>query len=187
MKHTSNDLRVRRTLKSIHEAFAELVLEEDYQNISITELTNRAEVNRKTFYLHYSSLDDLIHEIEEDTAKKILATLDEEAENLDVAGCVSKFYHYLDTASDVEKKLMCDPEYHKFYENVTDRILGSRVFQRFYDICEYPDVVRAFCVSITTIYRTWMSSYPDAKLDDIINYANTLILQGYNAVPKKKL
>ncbi len=185
MKHTSNDLRVRRTLKSIREAFFELIMEKPYSDISITELTTKAEVNRKTFYLHYSSLDDLIKEIEDETADNILEYLDAEASNLDVAGCVSKFYHYLDDATEVERKLMCDPYYHTFYEHVTDKILGSHVFQRFYDICEYPDVVRAFCVSITTIYRTWLTSYPDSNLDDIIAYANKLILDGYNSVPKK--
>ena len=55
MEHTSKDLRVRRTLKAIRSAFYELVLTKNYSDISITELTDLAEINRKTFYLHYSS------------------------------------------------------------------------------------------------------------------------------------
>ena len=57
---THKDLRVRRTLKAIRSAFYELVLTKNYSDISITELTDLAEINRKTFYLHYSSLDDLV-------------------------------------------------------------------------------------------------------------------------------
>ena len=55
MKHTSNDLRVRRTLKSIRLAFYEMVLTHNYEDISITELAERATINRKTFYLHLLS------------------------------------------------------------------------------------------------------------------------------------
>ena len=61
MEHTSKDLRVRRTLKAIRYAFYKLVLEKNYSDISITELTERAEINRKTFYLHYSSLEDFLN------------------------------------------------------------------------------------------------------------------------------
>ncbi len=64
MKHTSKDLRVRRTLRSIRQAFYTLIMEKSFSEISITELTELAEVNRKTFYLHYTSLDDLIQEID---------------------------------------------------------------------------------------------------------------------------
>ena len=60
MRERSKDLRVRRTLTSIRKSFYELVLEKNYNEISITELTDRAGINRKTFYLHYSSLDDLV-------------------------------------------------------------------------------------------------------------------------------
>ena len=72
MEHTSKDLRVSRTLKAIRSAFYDLVLTKDYSDISITELTDRAEINRKTFYLHYSSLEDLVKEVEQEIVENIL-------------------------------------------------------------------------------------------------------------------
>ena len=72
MEHTSKDLRVRRTLKAIRSAFYELVLTKNYSDISITELTDLAEINRKTFYLHYSSLEDLVKEVEQEIVDHIL-------------------------------------------------------------------------------------------------------------------
>lgn len=65
MKHAHTDLRVKRTLKSIRNAFFTLVMEKNYSDISITELTELAEINRKTFYLHYASLDELVDEVKE--------------------------------------------------------------------------------------------------------------------------
>ena len=75
MEHTSKDLRVRRTLKAIRSAFYELVLTKNYSDISITELTDLAEINRKTFYAHYNTIEDIITEMENELVMNIDAYL----------------------------------------------------------------------------------------------------------------
>ena len=35
----------------------------DYEKITVRELTDRAMINRKTFYLHYETLDELLEEV----------------------------------------------------------------------------------------------------------------------------
>lgn len=62
MTGSEEDLRVARTNRALKEAFEELVLEKDVDKITITELTKRAGVNRKTFYLHYETIEELVHE-----------------------------------------------------------------------------------------------------------------------------
>ena len=54
------DLRIQKTKEAIRKAFKEMICEMDYEQISIKELTQRARINRKTFYLHYNTLDDLL-------------------------------------------------------------------------------------------------------------------------------
>ena len=186
MKHTSKDLRVRRTLRSIREAFYKLMMEKKYSEISITELTELAEVNRKTFYLHYSSLDDLIQEIEDEIVDEIMEMIDPEAETLNVTGCISKFYHYMEDGDEIRRKLMVDPDYRNFYEDITNKVLQTSAFQHFYEITEHPYIVRAFCVSITSIYRSWIDHNREIPLDDLINYAGTLLINGYNAVKQSE-
>ncbi|MCD8159062.1 MAG: TetR/AcrR family transcriptional regulator [Clostridiales bacterium] len=53
------DLRVVKSEKAIKEAFLELMKEKGYANITITDITNRAVINRKTFYMHYDSKEQL--------------------------------------------------------------------------------------------------------------------------------
>ena len=44
-----------------------LVLQKDhYSDISITEVAELADINRKTFYLHYDSIDDILTEYADD-------------------------------------------------------------------------------------------------------------------------
>jgi len=60
----NEDLRVQRTIESIKKAFEELICEMDYEKIKVTELCSRAKINKKTFYIYYPSLDDLLAEIQ---------------------------------------------------------------------------------------------------------------------------
>ena len=186
MKHESSDLRVRRTLKCIRDAFYELIMEEDFSQISITELTERADINRKTFYLHYTSLEDLVEEIEQEFVDELLSSLAANANNLDVAGCISVFYHFMDEGSPIQRKLLCDPEYTFFYNKVTQDILDSDFFQKFYVICEHPSIVRAFCVGITSMFRTWYMEGKQIPLEELIDYAGKLMVKGYDGIERKK-
>ena len=54
------DPRVKRTRAFLQRALVELMSEKDYQKISISEITDRAGLARPTFYLHYSSKDELL-------------------------------------------------------------------------------------------------------------------------------
>jgi AcrR family transcriptional regulator len=47
------DRRVKRTRKLIQQAFAGLLKEQDFHNITVHDIAERAEVNRATFYLHF--------------------------------------------------------------------------------------------------------------------------------------
>jgi len=57
------DLRIRRTRKSIRNAFILLLEEKSFTKISVNAITQKAEINRATFYLHYKDIHDLIDNI----------------------------------------------------------------------------------------------------------------------------
>lgn len=54
------DKRSKRTRAWLLEALLELIKKKDYSEISITELTEKADVARQTFYRNYSSMDDIL-------------------------------------------------------------------------------------------------------------------------------
>ena len=69
-RHDS-DKRVIRTKKAIKEALFRLMEEKDISSISISELTQEANINRRTFYTHYSSITDILEEIESDLVEAL--------------------------------------------------------------------------------------------------------------------
>ncbi|MBI9046482.1 MAG: TetR/AcrR family transcriptional regulator [Anaerolineaceae bacterium] len=54
------DPRVKRTRKYLEDALLELISEKEFHQISIAEITDRAEVARPTFYLHFNSKEELL-------------------------------------------------------------------------------------------------------------------------------
>lgn len=55
-----------RSKKLIKESFMELLIEKPFDKITVTDIVNRANINRGTFYAHYSDINRLVHAIEEE-------------------------------------------------------------------------------------------------------------------------
>ncbi|NIM93916.1 MAG: TetR family transcriptional regulator [Anaerolineales bacterium] len=54
------DPRVKRTRRLLRNALMKLIPEKGYNAITIQDITERATLNRATFYLHYRDKDDLL-------------------------------------------------------------------------------------------------------------------------------
>lgn len=57
------DRRVQRTRKMLRESLMSLILEEGYDEISIQDITDKANLGRATFYLHFKDKDELLLEV----------------------------------------------------------------------------------------------------------------------------
>jgi len=57
------DLRVKKTKNNICSAYLKLLTKKEFRSITITDIANMADINRKTFYHYYESIDDVIREI----------------------------------------------------------------------------------------------------------------------------
>lgn len=65
------DLRITKTKQAIKESFIALVKQKGYNKVSVTDIVNKANINRNTFYLHYQDKEDLIKKLLNDSALKI--------------------------------------------------------------------------------------------------------------------
>jgi Bacterial regulatory proteins, tetR family len=57
---TQNDRRIQKTKKLLAEALRQLMMEKDYDAVTIQDITERANVGRSTFYAHYESKEQLV-------------------------------------------------------------------------------------------------------------------------------
>ena len=75
MIQDTQDRRVRRTRMRLQQAMLELLKEKDARSITVRELTQRADVNRGTFYAHYKDVFDLLDQMEQDLFQRLTQLL----------------------------------------------------------------------------------------------------------------
>ena len=88
------DQRYIKKEQQIRYAFKTLLANKYFEDVSVSELCRLASIDRKTFYLHYQSLDDLLQ-----TTQKQLA---DDFSNLvkgldpidDLYECTKQFFHF---------------------------------------------------------------------------------------------
>lgn len=66
MQGTNVDSRVRRTKRLLRQGLTELLKEKSIKKITVRELSERVDINRGTFYLHYKDIYDLVAQIEQE-------------------------------------------------------------------------------------------------------------------------
>ena len=65
------DRRVRKTKSQLRAGLARLMQEKGIGEITVKELVNEVDINRSTFYLHYSDIPALLREIEDDMMEEL--------------------------------------------------------------------------------------------------------------------
>lgn len=90
MNKSGNDNRsVRNTKKKLCDGLLQLMAERPLNKISVKELTELVDVNRGTFYFHYTDVFDLLHKIEDEFFAQFDQMLGNEVQ------CANKTYPYL--------------------------------------------------------------------------------------------
>jgi AcrR family transcriptional regulator len=59
-KSVATDRRARRTRKLLHDALLGLMLERDFEGITVQDILDRADIGRSTFYTHFYDKEDLL-------------------------------------------------------------------------------------------------------------------------------
>ena len=181
------DLRVRRTLEAIRRSFEELMLEKDFEQITVTELAGRAMINKKTFYTYYPSLDDLLAEIQDELSEEF-------AER-------TKDYTFRDIDRLTREFFLFSEEKGPFYEKITctDSIIRNRMIRnvtkandrKYSELKQYTvyeqNLIRTFANSATlSIYKQWIEDGKKVPVDRIIELTTTMINDGLKQIIRNR-
>ncbi len=84
MYKVSDDRRFQKNKKEIRKAFIALVMEKGYDNLTVSDIARRADINRMTFYSHYDAVEDVFTEFVDDMEADIIDLISGESEfNID--------------------------------------------------------------------------------------------------------
>ena len=178
-EHT--DMRVARTRKALRSAFTDMICEMDYEQITIKELTERAGVNRKTFYLHYDSLDDLLGEMQNEMSKRFLARIKDLQPPYDMDKITRAFYLSMEESGKFGERLACSGNYHYINRRMVSSIMRN-TWKKENEKAKDPylqNIVMAYVSQSTlAIYRQWVADKKRIPLEDIIETTITLVCNG---------
>ena len=176
MKPQSADLRTIRTHKAIRSALETMILTKDFNCITVKELAEIAGINRKTFYLHYDSLDDLFGELEDEI-------VDEFSQSEHVRATESKeivtrdFFSVLFRQQELHKRLICSASYFPIFRRVQTKLFDMYRQKGFHFGMPSPYeslLITYFCTSIS-LYQQWVADGEQLTPDELTDFSVALL------------
>ncbi|PGN08817.1 TetR/AcrR family transcriptional regulator [Priestia megaterium] len=134
-KKAKVDPRIKRTNKYLRDALVELLKEKDVTSITIQEITEKAELTRGTFYLHYQDKQDFLmqsmNEVLEELIEKVKPNQNNEdsskVEENDESVSFLKLFEFIYDHADYFKVMLSDRGLPQFRSHMTE-IVKKRVY-----------------------------------------------------------
>lgn len=130
MKEKKVDRRVKYTKMVIKDSFVKLLKEKSISKISIKEICEDADINRSTFYAHYVSQYDLLHQMENEIIDDIgqyIKCYDFENKEDGLIDGIEKILEYVKENSELFDLLLKSNGDIKFQQQIT-KIIGEQYF-----------------------------------------------------------
>nr|WP_246600037.1 TetR family transcriptional regulator [Gordonibacter massiliensis (ex Traore et al. 2017)] len=183
----SDDRRVVRTRKAIREAFLNLLRSEDYDRVTITAVAREADIDRKTFYLHYDSVDDVLDEFIRERAEQMVASLREESlaqgGGVDVADLFARLSVALVQDYSITENMVRHVSPEKLLSKVegplTEAIVECDALGLASAMGPYLSFGVSFlCGGLLSAYRHWLAIDSDMPLENLAALTSAAILAG---------
>lgn len=177
----NNDLRVQRTTMALKDNFKEMLLNMNYNEITIKELCEKSMINRRTFYLHYNSVNDILAELLEEMAQEFL----EYTNGYDHFANPDKMirdYFVFTHEHPLFEKINNNLDYNYIREMLNSKVRDITVvnfgsIQAFDDFTQ--KMITTYLNSATVnMYRTWCHEGKKVSIEEAIKTATTLIKKG---------
>lgn len=178
-----NDRRVIKTKKAIRNAFAELLQEKKLSDITVTDVANKADVNRKTFYNYYSGVDGLITEIEDEFIKifeENLKTIEVVDNFQNPAFLFQKLATLIETDTQLYSVLLNKHVSHDFLYRI--EISLKEIAKEFFlekEPAQKDNIILTceYCISgICAVFKYWFNSDRTMTVEDVSEKINRLSL-----------
>lgn len=181
MKQKENDLRYQKTEKLIRSVFYQMIDEMDYNQITVKELSQRAEINRKTFYLHYLSLDVLLAEIQAELISPLLDSTITLRFPRDLKNAIRSWFLFSASLGKTESRILSSIGNYPTGKNPWEYAMNHSCdfFECFSDYPLEKNLITAYwCGSFQDIFTQWIADGKKIPIDNIIRFFYQIMSQG---------
>lgn len=187
-----NDRRVRKTRSLLRQALVRLMNEKSIQEITVTQLCEACDINRGTFYLHYTDVYDLLSRIEEEMLtdfENVLGKLvpEEIVGQQSPSPAMCRLFEFLADNADMCKVLLCNNGDMAFVEKVKG-IVEARIMNKWstqFECAGYADkeYVFAFIVSgCMGMLQYWLENDMPLSPLEMAGMMESILVRGLTAL-----
>lgn len=185
------DRRVVRSRAAIVSAFERLVVSQPLEKITVSAVAREADVDRKTFYQHFGSIEGLLHAICDQVVVSVVDEVEREVGGAGKGGAsrettVHAFFSAIGHA--VCSNIVVN---RRLFESIPSEVLISdmrvplerELMARGLIKLDVPEEVTGYYFSyalggILAVYRTWLTSGGDVPIEEVSQIATRLALDG---------
>ena len=164
-----------RSRKMIRESFLELLKEKDISKITVTDIVNKADLNRSTFYAHYMDVRAITEEMENEVIDKMIEILKKfEFKNFfnNPTPLLLEVSRFLESNEETYKILLKVNDAETFLKKLKNEF--AKYMMSDTDIPEYLKDskmvnlrISYFSGGIINMYQDWFNGNLDCSLNDI--------------------
>lgn len=178
------DRRIRRTKRLLKQGLAELMMKKEFKNITVRDITDHMDLNRGTFYLHYTDTYDLLQKLESDTLSDVQKMIDEhssEAEAGSLKPVFEPILSYIVANRDICYSLFVNNASSNFIDNMQKLICrnGLELIHKFSD--RLPEEKLAYLFSFITfgligLIKQWFDTDMQLAEHEIVDMADCMVI-----------
>ncbi len=184
----NEDLRVQKTIENIDRTFCTLLLEKDYDQISVTDICTRAKIQRKTFYTYYPSVDALLREKLDDMSKGYIERIRHFSVPEQIAEINREFYRYSAEQGELYERIVCSAAYRAIGSGLLNELVrktwqDSPWFKKLRE-CEQNILLTFIYSTGAGLYRQWVDDGKTIPMEEMALFAEQLLEQGIHGFSK---
>ena len=187
----NTDLRVQRTKKILKDTFNEMIVTTDFEKITIKDLCDKAMINRRTFYLHYSSIEDILEDFISDYTHEYYDLIKNFNPIEEVDELVKSYFTYSEEKGMMFERINTSPNFEyirlRMIQKVEDYALSDNNFhmlKKFDEISQ--NLIHSFINwSCVGLYREWVKNGRRLPMDEAIKLSANLIKNGLKTTVKE--
>lgn len=185
MESLKEDRRIRRTQKMLKDSLIELMTEKDFKNISVKDITERADLNRGTFYNHYTDTYDLLQKMESDVLADFQDMIDNylcSFEKGSLMPILLPVIQYIEENVKIARILFENSAsgdfVYRFHQLISDN--GSAIFKKQYpntDAVTLSYFIEFITYGLTGVLRFWINNGMKESKEKIAEIADKSAMQ----------
>lgn len=172
----------------LHKGLADLMAEKDFKDITVKEITERADLNRGTFYLHYCDTYDLLEKVEDEIIENfeiMIDTYHPTETNYSAFVIIDQVIDYISDNSEICKTLFLQNSNTSFLEKFMNVITvkGFKIHKELYSKLETTQneyIISFLTYGIVGILKKWFNDDMKTSKESMAKMVDDIVVNMFN-------